>query len=240
MIISEIFDDEYFEEGFGNLVKAGALGLGMTGAMSMPSQAQDISKIKVEKSPEYVNAFFQSIFPAIKQTNTEIKKDREKLFNIMSKHQNSEEEQNWLKNKMAEYKAKDINDLKSRMDVVPASLAMAQAAIESQWGKSELARGNNIFGQKANKGSIIIGNDGKSYGAFDNISSGVKSYMMNINTHPAYENLRAIRHQERVKNKPISGVSLAGGLKKYSSKAGDYVKQVKHFIKRYNLTSLDS
>lgn len=240
MILSEIFDDEYFEEGFGDFIKAGALGLGIAGASIPSAQAQDISKVKIEKSPVYVSNFFRTIYPVINQTNIEIKKDRTKLLYIMSKHQITDEENIWLKTKMAEYKAKDINDLKNRIDVVPASLAMAQAAIESQWGKSELSKANNVFGQKASRGSITIGNDGSQYSAFDDIASGVKSYMMNINTHPAYENLRNIRHTERVRNKPISGESLANGLKKYSSRAGDYVKQVKNFIKQYNLKSLDS
>ena len=109
---------------------------------------KDISLIEDVKQRKEL--FIKIVLPLILQENDKISKDRKKLFKILAKESNIKEEKNWLKWKFKEYKIKnlDISELKIRMDIIPVSLAIAQAAIESGWGTSRFAlEGNALYGQ---------------------------------------------------------------------------------------------
>ena len=109
------------------------------------------SEIKsIENSKKRKELFIQIILPLILEENKKIKIERKTLFSILNKNSNSEEERNWLRSKFKQYGVtnKDLTTLKIRMDEIPVSLAIAQAAKETGWGTSRFAQqGNALFGQ---------------------------------------------------------------------------------------------
>ena len=104
----------------------------------------------IENSKKRKEFFIQIILPLIIKENNIIKKDRRTLFNIINKSNNTDSEKQWLEKKYKQYgvKSKDLSTLKVRMDEIPVSLAIAQAAKETGWGTSRFAQeGNALFGQ---------------------------------------------------------------------------------------------
>ena len=109
---------------------------------------KDLKKIKsTQKRKE---TFIKIVMPLILDENNKILDDRKRLFKILGKESNSMGEKVWLKRRFKDYQIsnEDVTELKSRMDIIPASLAIAQAAKESGWGTSRFAlEGNAMFGQ---------------------------------------------------------------------------------------------
>jgi Bax protein len=104
----------------------------------------------IENSKKRKEFFIQIVLPLIIKENNIIKKDRRTLFDIINKSNNTTAELNWLEKKYKQYgvKSKDLSTLKIRMDEIPVSLAIAQAAKETGWGTSRFAQeGNALFGQ---------------------------------------------------------------------------------------------
>jgi len=137
--------------------------------------------------------FIKIILPLILDENDKITRDRVKLFKILSKNFNTVGERVWLKRRFKEYKIadQDLAKLKMRMDIVPVSIAIAQAANESGWGTSRFAlEGNALFGQWtwSKKGiSPKKKNPNKSHKIlkFQVIKTSVKAYKNNLNTKNA-------------------------------------------------------
>jgi Bax protein len=134
-----------------------------------------------------------------------------------------------------------------RVDLIPPSLALAQAANESAWGTSRFAvEGNNLFGQWCfSKGCGLVPNhrlSGATHEVADFYSprQSVESYIHNLNSNPSYTELRQLRGQQREKNLPLSGALLAQGLLKYSAREGDYVKELQSMIRLNQLEQYDS
>ena len=154
----------------------------------------------------------------------------------------------WLFELSEKYESNDSNlgNLLIRVDVVPISLALAQAAIESGWGTSRYSReGNAIFGQytfdKKNglKPLRRDENDKFYIKKFANLSASVRSYLKNINTHQAYENFRERRKQLRMSGDNLSGYQLANFLSSYSERKQDYVNDIKEIMKSNNFLKYD-
>ena len=111
----------------------------------LPKEIKQIENTKKRK-----NLFIQIVLPLILEENTRIKLERKKLFVILNKNNNSESEIKWLRKKFKQYGVvnSDLTTLKIRMDEIPVSLAIAQAAKETGWGTSRFAlEGNALFGQ---------------------------------------------------------------------------------------------
>ena len=111
----------------------------------LPSEIRNIENTKKKK-----NLFIKIVLPLILEENNRIIIDRKKLFKILNRNMNSDSEKKWLNSKFKQYGVlnKDLSTLKVRMDIVPVSLAIAQAAKESGWGTSRFAiEGNALFGQ---------------------------------------------------------------------------------------------
>lgn len=137
--------------------------------------------------------------------------------------------------------------LLARLDIVPLSLALSQAAIESGWGTSRFAtEGNALFGQWGWSDNVIkpkrvrkeLGNYGVM--AFDSPMASVTAYIHNINTHRAYERLRQERADMREQGKAISGTRLAGTLDKYSERGDAYVEELRSLISYNDLEPTDN
>ena len=186
--------------------------------------------------------------PLILDENNKILEDRKKLFKILGKQSNSMGGKVWLKRRLKDYQVKneDISELKLRMDIVPTSLAIAQAAKESGWGTSRFAlEGNAMFGQWT-WGSDGIEPSEKSENTdhkilkFPMLRSSVKAYLKNLNTHRGYKELRDKRSILRKKNKTISGIDLVDYLYNYAATGSEYVSTLRKIIKQNDLTDFDS
>jgi Bax protein len=138
----------------------------------------------------------------------------------------------------------DVDTLLRRVDVVPASLVLAQAAVESGWGSSRFAReGNNYFGMRTYSENVDGIDPKKAEGfkviAYPSISASVRSYMLNLNTHKAYAELRRMRAQLRTAGEPLSGSALTGLLTSYSEVPERYGQTLRDLIKANNLDRFD-
>jgi Bax protein len=192
--------------------------------------------------------FIQIILPLILDENLRITEDRKKLFKILSKNFNSVGERVWLKRRFKEYKIEDgdLAKLKMRMDIIPVSIAIAQAANESGWGTSRFAlEGNALFGQWtwSKKGISPKNKDpNKSHKIlqFQVLKASVNAYKNNLNTHNAYKEFREARAKLRQNNKEIIGTELTKYLKRYASIGEKYVIILDDIIRKNSLTDFDT
>ena len=191
--------------------------------------------------------FIKIILPLILDENAKISEDRKKLFRILGKDFNTVGERVWLKKRFKEYKIedKDLSKLKERMDIIPVSIALAQAANESGWGTSRFAlEGNALFGQWTWSKKGITPEDSDSNSThkilqFQILKASVKAYKNNLNTHNAYREFREARAQLRQENKKIIGLDLTKYLKKYAANGEQYVMILDDIIKKNSLTDFD-
>ncbi len=201
----------------------------------------------IESSKQRKEFFIQIILPLILQENNNIKLDRKRLFSIINKNNNSELEKKWLNKKYKQYgvKNKDLSILKIRMDEIPVSLAIAQAAKETGWGTSRFAQeGNALFGQWTWSGEGLKPKDAdKSQGhkvmKFNVLQASVRAYQRNLNTHKSYINLRKARAELRDRNKPLDSLVLVKYLNEYAETGEKYVEVLTQIIKQNELKDFD-
>ena len=203
--------------------------------------------VKIENTQKRKDLFIQIILPLILQENNNIKLDRIKLFKIINKSKNTELEKKWLRKKYKQYGVnnKDISVLKMRMDVVPISMALAQAAKETGWGTSRFAQeGNALFGQWTWSGEGLKPKDadkdkGHKVMKFNILQASVRAYQRNLNTHKSYKNFRIARAELRDKNQPLDSLILSQHLDKYAETGQEYVNIIQKIIKQNNLKDFD-
>lgn len=208
----------------------------------------------MKDSNERKRLFLRMVLPLVLITNDSILKTRGKLQAFRDRLESGKtlttREKTWLNERFKEYKVEvgDFDALLHRADIVPVSLALAQAAVESGWGTSRFAReGNALFGQwtwskDASDGIVPEKRaEGKTHmiKAFQAPVDAVSSYIRNLNTHRAYRELRKIRASMRKKDATITGTALAEGLEAYSEKGYAYVKLIRQIIRTNKLGSLD-
>ena len=170
-----------------------------------------------------------------------------KLFKILKKNFNTAGERVWLKRRFKEYKIDggDLAKLKIRMDIIPVSIALAQAANESGWGTSRFAlEGNALFGQwtYSKKGISPKNKDpNKTHKVlqFQILKASVRAYKNNLNTHNAYQNFRETRAKLRQENTIIDSLQLTKHLKNYASIGEKYVMILEDIIKKNKLQDFD-
>ncbi|MGM0450043.1 MAG: glucosaminidase domain-containing protein [Pseudomonadota bacterium] len=201
---------------------------------------------------ERKEAFFSYLFPRIALANLRIEAARDYLEQLRKKESLSEEENEWLEAHASRLRV-DTEDrealferLDRRMDIIPPSLMIAQAANESAWGTSRFAtKGNNLFGQWCfNQGCGLVPQgrpDGMSHEVevFDSPYQSVRSYMTNLNRHNAYKGLRERRETLRTQDEFPDGVTLAGGLEAYSERGQAYVHEIRGMINSNGLPEYD-
>ena len=208
----------------------------------LPNEIKQIESSKKRKS-----LFIQIILPLILEENNLILIDRKRLFSILNKNKNSKREINWLNRKFKQYGVlnKDIPTLKVRMDIIPVSLAIAQAAKETGWGTSRFAlEGNALFGQWTWSGDGI-----KPAGAesdtkhkvmkFKVLKASVRAYQRNLNTHSSYKNFRQLRAQLRDDSEKLDSLLLADQLDNYAETGKEYTKILKQIINQNSLKDFD-
>ena len=192
--------------------------------------------------------FIKIILPLILDENKKISQDRNKLFKILKKDFNTAGERVWLKRRFKEYKIEDqdLGKLKMRMDIIPVSIAIAQAANESGWGTSRFAlEGNALFGQWtwSKKGLLPQNQDpNKTHKVmqFQILKASVRAYKNNLNTHNAYQEFREVRAKLRQQSESVTGIKLAKYLKNYAADGDRYVAILEDIIERNSLTDFDT
>ncbi len=201
----------------------------------------------IENTKKRKNLFIQIVLPLILEENNQIKLNRKKLFSILNKNNNSEAEKKWLNMKFKQYgiNNKDLSTLKIRMDVVPVSLAIAQAAKETGWGTSRFAQeGNALFGQWTFSGEglkpLSIDTD-KNHKVmkFIILQSSIRAYHRNLNTHSSYKKFRKLRAESRDNDEKLNSLLLAECLDKYAATGSEYTEILKKIIKQNSLTDFD-
>ncbi len=208
----------------------------------LPNEMKKIESVKKRK-----NLFIQIVLPLIIEENTKIRLDRKKLFAILNKNNNSKTDKEWLLKKFKQYgvNKNDLSTLKIRMDEIPVSLAIAQAAKETGWGTSRFAQeGNALFGQWTWSGEGIkpAGADSDSkhkVAKFKVLKASVKAYQRNLNTHSGYKNFRKERAIQRDNQGKLNSLELVKHLDKYAETGVEYTKILKQIIQQNSLTDFD-
>ena len=208
----------------------------------LPKEIKMIENVQKRKA-----LFIQIILPLVIKENNNIRLDRKKLFSILNKSKNTRIEKVWLLKKFKQYGVvnKDLSTLKVRMDEVPISIAIAQAAKETGWGTSRFAlEGNALFGQWTWSGEGI-----KPAGADDDsthkvmkfkvLQASVKAYQRNLNTHNSYKEFRSARAELRDQGKKLDSMILSKYLDRYAETGKKYVKILQLIIKQNQLTDFD-
>ncbi|MEX1147681.1 MAG: glucosaminidase domain-containing protein [Sphingomonadales bacterium] len=195
--------------------------------------------------------FLTTVLPHILKVNEIIRAERETLLDLVAR-QNAgvdlvDGERQWLIALATKYRTDEdaIDVLVRRVNVIPPSLALAQAAIESGWGTSRFAqKGNAIYGQWTwgEDGMVPLGRpEGQRYRirTFGHLVESVAAYARNLNTHQAYTDLRQMRAELVRSGSPLTGPALTPALEQYSTRRGEYVTDVDQIIRTNRLTRFD-
>ena len=201
----------------------------------------------IESTKKRKEFFIQIVLPLILKENNNIRLDRKMLFSIINKSNNTQLEKKWLEKKYKQYgvNSKDLSVLKVRMDEVPVSLAIAQAAKETGWGTSRFAQeGNALFGQWTWSGEGLKPkeadeNQGHKVMKFNVLQASVRAYQRNLNTHRSYENFRLARAQLRDAGKILDSIVLSQFLDNYAETGNQYVEVLQKIIKQNDLKDFD-
>tara|TARA_Y100001958_G_C21220623_1_gene545958 strand:- start:772 stop:1917 length:1146 start_codon:yes stop_codon:yes gene_type:complete len=208
----------------------------------LPYELKEIQSVKKRK-----DLFIQIVLPLILEENNKILLDRTKLFAILNKNNNSKSDDEWLIKKFKQYgvSKKDIPTLKRRMDIIPPSMAIAQAAKETGWGTSRFAlEGNALFGQwtytdKGIKPAAADAGTKHKVMMFNVLKSSVRAYARNLNTHKSYIKMRYIRAIQRDNTGKLNSLELVDYLDKYAETGKEYTVILKKIIKQNSLTDFD-
>ncbi len=207
-----------------------------------PRDLDELQSTKLKKE-----TFIKIVLPLIVAENERILADREKLITLAEKKFTTDLEKQWIRQKLLEYKVKkgDLKQLLVRVDIIPTSIALAQAAKESGWGTSRFAlEGNAIFGQWTWSGQGIAPLDRESNKnhkilKFPILRASVKAYQNNLNTHKSYSKFREKRVKLRDKKKEIAGLELTETLNNYAQTGVEYTKILNQIIRQNRLTDFE-
>ena len=208
----------------------------------LPYELKEIQSVKKRKE-----LFIQIVLPLILEENNKILLDRKKLFAILNKNNNSNSDNEWLIKKFNQYGVsnKDIPTLKRRMDIIPPSMAIAQAAKETGWGTSRFAlEGNALFGQwtytdKGIKPAAAEAGTTHKVMMFNVLKSSVRAYTRNLNTHKSYRKMRYIRAIQRDNKGNLNSLELVDYLDRYAETGKEYTIILKKIIDQNNLIDFD-
>ena len=218
-------------------------------AGGLPSWYYKIKSVQKQKE-----AFVKIMLPLIKRANKNTLKEREfieNFFKSLQKKGFGKVESNDLQ-RLAylskKYKIKNFFDEQAyllKIDKVPVSLALTQAAIESAWGKSRFAKyANNLFGEWTYYGKGLVPErrgEGKTHKIriFASLQDSVNSYVTNLNRNSAYKEFRFQRYQARMLGGFYRGTDAAKTMVKYSELRGQYVSMITKFMKRNHFLRYD-
>ncbi len=214
------------------------------------SEIEEVPNFRAIKETESRKvAFFNFLRPIIKSENNRIRFQRVRLQKLHEDYQKGialrAVDKDWLDGLHAEYGLKNKrltadevwDQLLKRVDIIPVELALAQAAAESAWGTSRFAvYGNSLFGQwtyASNSGMIPLKREqGAKHrvASFTSVRMSIRSYLRNLNTHWAYQDLRDLRHTLRSNDQPLEAYELAEGLLLYSEQREKYIERIRRVL----------
>ena len=202
---------------------------------------------KIESTKKRKDLFIKIVLPLILEENNRILLDRKRLFVILNKSINTNSEKNWLKKKLKQYGVvnNDLSTLKVRMDIIPVSLAIAQAAKETGWGTSRFAlEGNALFGQwtytdKGIKPAAAEAGTTHKVMMFNVLKSSVRAYTRNLNTHKSYRKMRYVRAIQRDNIGKLNSLELVDFLDNYAETGKEYTIILKKIIEQNTLIDFD-
>jgi len=210
-------------------------------------EAEDMAGLDELRITEKKRQFFDTLRPVVEAENARILELREEIIEARDAGENPGWIAETADNYGVDWTGKEWKSLLNRVDAVPLTLTLAQAANESSWGQSRFAQeGNNLFGEWCfDPGCGIVPGqrpEGETYEvqAFSSINTSVRSYLHNINTHNAYRELRAMRAQAAAEGRKPTGMELAAGLKRYSERGMAYVEEIRATIRRNRDLMLDT
>jgi len=203
--------------------------------------------------------FTSALLPIILRANELVIADRQRLLIIKSKldagRSMRKAEQKWLAATASQYRltidqsnvSNTVTTLLHNIDIIPASLALAQGAMETGWGTSKFAqKGNALFGEWVwgddAQGIVPSGREeGKTHKvkSFDYLLDSVRSYMLNLNRHRSYKGLRERRAELRSHSLTVTGAALAPALIDYSQRGDEYVNDILSIINYNGFDALD-
>jgi Bax protein len=215
---------------------------------------------KIDNIDERKAAFFEFLNPYVDRANSDILRQRERLQSIAGNFDHgpmSRRNERWFRELAVDYGmeispesalTRDmVSDLLERVDLIPPSMALAQAALESGWGTSRFARkGNNLYGIWCYEPGCGIVPERRPAGASYEVKKyrtpkeSFEDYIHNLNTNRAYESLWQIRDSLRQEGKALTGVALSDGLYRYSQEGWGYVGKVQQVIQSNKLQHYDS
>lgn len=232
-----------------DLVGSGNVAVPRLFLSNLPS---DLESLNEEESRKVV--FFRVVLPLILYANEEIVADRKRLWRIRYAVRRglrlSPQDRLWLIIKAEEYRAEpgELDDLARRIDVVPPSLALATAALNSDWGTSALSHQKNaLFGlpvdaapqvEAVTSSNLTLGRAQEAW-SFDSLLESVRAYVQNLNVHPAYDQFRETRADMRRGGAPLDGVLLIPSLKTASQQRAGYTDTVQSIMEANDLRRLD-
>jgi len=222
---------------------------------SVPSRWRNevASELPVDLKKRY---FFFTYAPLVLESNADIAADRQRILALQEAGSASPDDTSWLGTTAERYgveipvegfpTGEQFSDLLGRVDTIPPSLALAQAAVESAWSTSRFADvGNALFGQWTwDDDGITPAEQRDNLGnykirAFDSPEASIAAYMHNLNTHRAYADFRQERAHLRNGDKKLSGHHLASTLTSYSEKGEEYVEILQTVMRVNNLAHVD-
>ena len=216
---------------------------------ALPSDLADLSSVEDRKA-----LFLRIVLPLALMSNQELERQRARVQDLAAQIARGEilsaRDQAWLTQAVARYDLPadaDLDRLLERVDVIPPSLALAQSIEESGWGTSRFAQdGNALYGQRTWSPSIIglvpekrADRQRHRVRSYMNLMGGVRAYMHNLNSHPAYEDFRHRRAAMRAAGENLDGHKLSGTLLSYSERGQAYVDQIRGLMRTNDLASLD-
>ncbi len=226
--------------------------------LSLTEQAQQKLKSLGENISEKKRNFMEKLLPYIERENARIRQIRDRatltIQDLEHRYQISEKSRQWLRELGKKYRVEGdpVEDpeareqLLKRVDIIPASLTLAQAANESAWGKSRFAtEANNLFGiwtYDEGKGLIPEKREASKkhlVRKFEDMGESVRYYMHLLNSHPAYQKLREVRFEARQNRVIPEGHAMAAGLDKYSAKGERYIQLIRELIRQNQWAELD-
>lgn len=219
-----------------------------------------VPPIKVDRVPgdlgskdgnERKALFITALLPVVLEANQRVLADREQLLYLRDKLASAPQmltaiERIWLEDLADRYETtvEKIDELIRRVDVVPPSMAIAQAGVESGWGTSYAARtGNALFGQIQAVGRHSVAVSWKPGAGmpqpFASVGDSTDAYVINLNTHPAYAGFRNERAAMRERGEHPDGFRLIGTLLRYSERGQAYVQFVRQIMRENELSVFD-
>ena len=218
---------------------------------SIPTDFKQVKDIKIKKT-----IFIQLMLPIIIAEQKHLRQQRFIAQQLLKDKQQitQSEVANWFSRIKKEYRInsqlsfhQQKTELLNRLDELPLTLILAQAAIESAWGTSRFAiEGNSLFGQWTFSGKNGLTPKNRSEGkthqvkAFPSLQASIRSYLKNINRNTAYKELRDERKKMRMENKKLDAFKLAEGLHRYSQKGTEYVKIIHRLLNTSEFKNLEN